>query len=75
MKALKIRVENGRVVGEAPAGLADGEHELCLVDDDDDMTDEDVAQLGAIIERSLEDARAGRVVSAAEVVAELRARR
>ncbi len=75
MKALKVRVENGRIVGDAPAGLADGEHDLCLAPDQDDMTDEEIVQLSAVIERSLADARAGRVVRAEEVVAELRARR
>ena len=75
VKALKVRVENGHITGEAPPGLADGEHDLCLADDGDDMTDEDLAQLDAVIERSWQDAKAGRVASADEVLTELRARR
>jgi hypothetical protein len=75
MKAVKVRVENGHITGEAPAGLAAGEHDLCLADDADDMIDEDLALLDAAIERSWQDAKAGRVVAADEVVAELHARR
>lgn len=75
MKALKVRVENGHITGEAPAGLADGEHDLCLADDGDDLTDEELVQLDSVIERSWQDAKAGRVVAAGEVLAELRTRR
>lgn len=75
MKAIRIKVEHGHITGEAPDGLADGEHDLCLADDGDEMTDEDLAQLDAVIERSWQDAKAGRVATADEVLAELRARR
>lgn len=74
-KAIRITVEQGHITGEAPAGLADGEHDVCLVDDGDDMPDEDLAQLDAVIERSFHDSRAGRVVAADDLLAELRARR
>ncbi len=74
-KAIRIRVDQGHITGEAPAGLADGEHDLCLVDDGDDMTEEELVQLHAVIEHSWQDAKAGRVTAADEVLAELRARR
>lgn len=75
MKAIRVIVQQGRITGEAPAGLADGEHDLCLADDGDDMTDEELARLDTVIDRSLDDAAAGRIVPADQVLAELRARR
>jgi hypothetical protein len=73
MKAIRIRVENGRISGDAPAGLPDGELEVCLVDSDDDgMTDDELVRLNDALARGFESLQAGRVRPAADVIAELR---
>jgi hypothetical protein len=74
MKAIRVRVENGRISGEAPAGLPDGEVDLCLADPDDDMTDEELARLNDALARGFESIKAGRFRPAADVIAALRAR-
>ena len=76
MEALKVRVENGRVVGPAPSGLAEGtELELCLADPEDDMSDEELAALRSALDAGWRSMEAGRYRPASEVVSELRARR
>lgn len=74
MKALRVRIENGRITGEAPAGLPDGELDLCLADVDDGMTDEERAQLNDALTRGVESLKAGRMRSAADVISDLRRR-
>jgi hypothetical protein len=74
MKALRVRVENGRITGEAPAGLPDGELDLCLADVDDGMTDEERARLNDALTRAVESLQAGHMRSAAEVISDLRRR-
>ena len=56
MKAIRVRVENGRITGVAPPGLPDGEIELCIAepDDMDEMTDAELAQLDESLQRTLE---------------------
>ncbi len=76
MEALKVRVENGKIVGDAPPGLAEGtELELCLADPQDEMTEEELAALQATLDAGWRSMEAGRYRPAAEVVAELRAKR
>ena len=76
MEALKVRVENGKIVGEAPPGFADGtELELCLAEPDDEMTAEELAALQDAIDAGWRSMEAGRYRLATEVVAEQRARR
>ncbi|MBK9036903.1 MAG: hypothetical protein IPL61_37570 [Myxococcales bacterium] len=72
MKALRVRVEYGRIVGEAPAGMPDGEFEVCLADDDDEMSDAEA--LNEALRRGFAAISAGRFRPAADVIAELRAR-
>ena len=74
MKALRVRVENGRITGEAPAGLPDGEFELCLADDDDGMTDEERARVNDALAAGLESLKSGRFRAAADVISDLRRR-
>ena len=74
MKAIRVRVENGRITGEAPAGLPDGEVDLCLAEPEDDMTDEDLARLNEALARGFESIKAGRFRPAAEVLSDLRRR-
>ena len=76
MNALKVRVENGRLVGEAPAGLPEGaELELCIAEPDEPMSDNELAALNQEIETAWRSVLAGRVRPAADLVADLRARR
>ncbi len=76
MKTLKVRVENGKIVGEAPPGLPEGtELELCLADPGDDMTDEELAELNRALETAWRSVKEGRVRPASEVIAEIRAKR
>lgn len=74
MKALRVRVENGRITGEAPAGLPDGEVDFCLADVDDGMSDAEIARLDDVLARGFEAIEAGRFRPAADVIADLRKR-
>lgn len=74
MKAIRVRVENGRISGDAPPGLPDGDIDLCLADADDDMNEEELARLNEALARGFESLRDGRFRPASEVVADLRRR-
>lgn len=75
MKTLRVRVENGRIVGEAPPGLPEGtELELCVADPGDDMTEAELAELNRALEAAWVSVKAGHVRPAADVIAEIRAR-
>jgi S-adenosylmethionine:diacylglycerol 3-amino-3-carboxypropyl transferase len=74
MKAIRVRIENGRITGEAPPGLPEGEVDLALADADDDMTDAELARLNDALERGFEAIKAGRFRPARDVVADLRRR-
>jgi len=74
MKAIRVRVENGRISGEAPAGLPDGEVDLCLADPDDGMSDEELARLNEALARGFESIKLGRFRPAAVVISDLRRR-
>jgi hypothetical protein len=74
MKAIRVRVENGRITGEAPVGLPDGDLELCLADDDDAMTADELARLNEALTQGLESVKAGRFKSASDVISDLRRR-
>jgi hypothetical protein len=74
MKAIRVRVENGRITGDAPAGLPEGEVELCLAEPDDEMTDDDRARLNEALSRGFESIKAGRFRPATAVIADLRRR-
>jgi hypothetical protein len=75
MKALKLKVEAGRITGEAPPGMPDGEVDLCLAEPEDDMTDEELETLNRALEAGWRSLQAGRVRPAGEAVAQLRNRR
>ena len=72
MKAIRVRVENGRITGDAPPGLPDGEVELCLADADDDLSEAELAQLNEALDRGFEAVKAGRFRPARDVIADLR---
>lgn len=72
MKAIRVRVENGRISGEAPPGLPDGEVDLCLADPEDQMSDDELARLDTALTRGFESIKDGRFRAAADVIADLR---
>ena len=73
---LRARVRRGRLVLDEPVDLPDGaEFDLVPAVTDDALDGEDRRRLDAAIERGIADARAGRAVPAAEVLAALRAKR
>ena len=74
MKAIRVRVENGRSSGDAPAGLPEGEVDLALADADDDMNETELARLNEALERGFESIKAGRFRPARDALADLRHR-
>lgn len=74
MKAISVRVENGRITGTAPAGLPDGDIELAIVEPDDEMPEDEFLRLEAALRDGLEDVRQGRTLAAHDVAAGLRRR-
>jgi hypothetical protein len=73
MLPVKAHVKNGRLVVDEPTDLPDGT-ELTLTIADDDLDDEDRARLHAALERSMAQAKAGKLVDADDVIARLLAR-
>jgi hypothetical protein len=69
MKAIRVRVENGRITGDAPPGLPDGEVDLCLADADDDLSEAELARLNEALHRAFEAVQAGRFRPAQDVIA------
>jgi hypothetical protein len=74
MKAIRVRVENGRITGDAPAGTPDGDLELRLAEPEDDMSDDELARLNEALAQGFEQIKAGQFRPAADVIAELRRR-
>jgi hypothetical protein len=73
---LRAHVQNGRIVVDEGVDLPDGTQvHVAVLDDADQLDDEDRARLHAALERSQAEADAGQVVPAADVIADLRARR
>ena len=81
MQPLKAHVHNGRLVLDEPTDLPEGEViELVPLDDvlargGDELGDEERAALHEELEASIAEAKAGHLVDAATVLAELRAMR
>jgi len=74
MKAIRVRIENGRISGEAPPGIPDGELELRLAEPEDDMSDDELARLNEALARGFEQIKAGQFRPAADVISDLRRR-
>lgn len=72
MKAIRVRIENGRITGDAPPGLPDGDVDLCLADADDDLSEAELARLNEALDRGFEAVRAGRFRPAQDVIADIR---
>lgn len=73
MQPLKAHVKNGRLLLDEPTDLPDGT-EVTVTIADDDLDDEDRARLHAALERSMAQAKAGKLVDADDVIARLLAR-
>jgi len=74
MKAVRVRIENGRITGRAPAGFPEGDVDLCLADTDDAMTDDELARLNATLEAGWRCVEEGRFRPASAVIEALRQR-
>lgn len=74
MKAIRVRVENGRITCDAPPGLPDGEVDPCLADADDDLSEAELAHLNEALQRGFEAVKAGRFRPARDAIADLRHR-
>ena len=76
MGPIRARVKNGRLIVSEPTDLPEGTV-LDLVQDDegDDLNEEERRALHEEIRRSVRSAKKGQVRPAAEVIADLRARR
>ncbi len=81
MQPLKAHVQNGRLVLDEPTDLPDGEVvELVPLDEvlargGDYLDDEERAALHRELDASIAEAKAGNLIDADEVLAELRAMR
>jgi anti-sigma factor RsiW len=74
MQSLKAHVRNGRLVLDEPTDLPEGAEVVLTVSDDDRMEDEERARLHAALERSMAQAKAGKLVDADVVLGRLLAR-
>jgi hypothetical protein len=74
MKAIRVRVETGRISGEPPAGLPEGEIDLRGADPEDALTDEELVRLNEALTSGLESIKAGKFRPAADVISDLRRR-
>jgi hypothetical protein len=74
MVQVKARVRNGRLVLDEPTDLPEGtEVTLSITDDEDELTDEERAELRADLQASIADMKEGKGIDADVVLAELRA--
>jgi len=73
MKALRVRIERGQIVGKAPAGIPEGtELDLCLAEPDDEMTQEQLTALNRVLDAGWRSIEQGRFRPASEVIQGLR---
>jgi hypothetical protein len=73
MATLRGHVESGRIVVDEPIDLPDGTEVEIAVADDDDMTPEERAEIEASIDRGLEQAARGEMITADELLRRLKA--
>jgi hypothetical protein len=75
MSAIRARVQNGRLLLDAPTALPDGTVLDLVVDDEgDDLDDDERASLNGVISKAWASVQDGNGRSAAEVLAALRKR-
>jgi hypothetical protein len=70
---LQARVENGRLVLDAPTDLPEGKVVELKALDDDGLTDEDRAEVLVAVDAGLADVKAGRTKPLSEILGRLRA--
>jgi hypothetical protein len=78
MQPLKAHVHNGRLVLDEPTDLPEGEVVYLQPVDaalDDELDDEERAELRQALDESIEQMKAGKTIDVAEALAELRAHR
>jgi len=76
MNTIRVRVENGKLVGDAPPGFAEGtELLLQLAELEDDLTPQELSELEGLLDRGWACLEAGQVRPAEAVLADLRRRR
>jgi anti-sigma factor RsiW len=73
MQPLKAHVHNGRLLLDEPTDLPEGT-EVRLTLADDEMDDDERAELHASLERSMAQAKAGKLIDADVVLGKLLAR-
>jgi len=74
MKATRVHVQDGRITGDAPPGLPEGDVDLCLAEPDDGLSDDELARLNETLARGFAAIQAGRFRPAADVLSDLRRR-
>ncbi len=74
MQPLKARVQNGRLVLDQATDLPEGAEVNLAIVDDDEMGEEERARLHAALERSMAQAKAGKLLDGDAVVGRLLAR-
>jgi hypothetical protein len=75
MSALRARVQNGRLLLDAPTDLPEGTVLDLVVDDEgDDLEDDERGELHEVISRGIASAQAGLGRSGEDVLANLRKR-
>ena len=76
MANIRVRVENGKIIGDAPPGFEEGaEIELALADPGDDLSHGELARLNQALEAAWKSVRDGHVRPAGDVLADLRSRK
>jgi hypothetical protein len=81
MEIHQARVKNGRLVLDEPTDLPEGKVvRIMVLDEDgddieDEMSDKERAALHRELDASIDEWRAGKLVDAEDVIAEIRARR
>jgi hypothetical protein len=73
MATLQARVKNGHIVVDEKSDLPEGTAVTLQLLDGDEMTDEELADLEAVVDRARADIAAGRGISAEELLALVRA--
>ena len=74
MQSLKAHIHHGRLVLDEPTDLPEGSEVSLTITDDDAMEDEERARLHAALERSMAQAKAGKLIDADVLLGRLLAR-
>lgn len=72
MNSVRARVRDGRLTLDEPTDLPEGTEVELIAADGDDLTDDDRAALHRGLELSMQQAKAGSVRPASEIIDEIR---